>query len=63
MHAKIADLEKQSAKVGLVINTRKTKEMRINAKNKSLLYIGNEASFELSISPILAVTYQQMEAY
>jgi len=42
MQAKINDLESESAKVGLVINIKKTEEIRVNAKNNRPLHIGNE---------------------
>jgi hypothetical protein len=35
-------LEKESAKVGLKINVKKSKEMRIAMNNKEPLYIHNE---------------------
>jgi hypothetical protein len=41
MQTVLESLEKESAKVGLKINVKKSKEMRI-AINKNLLYIHNE---------------------
>ncbi|XP_070493805.1 uncharacterized protein [Chironomus tepperi] len=42
MQGKLRDLEFESAKVGLVINVKKTEEIRINAKNNAPLYIGEQ---------------------
>jgi hypothetical protein len=42
MQAKLNDLESESAKVGLVINIKKTEEIRVNARNNRPLHIGNE---------------------
>ncbi|XP_070509140.1 uncharacterized protein, partial [Chironomus tepperi] len=42
MQAKLKDLESELAKVGLVVNTKKTEEIRVNARNNRPLLIGNE---------------------
>jgi hypothetical protein len=42
MQSKLNDLVQESAKVGLVINIKKTEEIRVNARNNKPLQIGNE---------------------
>lgn len=43
MQAKLDDLQREAAKAGLKINTRKTKDMRSGVKKQSPLLIGTEA--------------------
>jgi hypothetical protein len=41
MEAKLNDLKVEAQNIGMKINSQKTKEMRVNPKNKDRLYLGD----------------------
>jgi hypothetical protein len=40
MEPKLNDLKAEAQNIGMKINSQKTKEMRVNSKNKDRLYLG-----------------------